>query len=45
MHNAGITELSFDEINRPELVLFNQYKHLSVELQSDPMRRDQHVPE
>ena len=45
MHNAGITELSFDEIDRPELVLLNQYKHLSVELQSDPMRRDQHVPE
>ena len=45
MHNAGITELSFDGINRPELVLLNQYKHLAVELQSDPLRRDQHVPE
>ena len=45
MHNAGITELAFDGINLPELVLLNQYKHLSVELQSDPMRRDQHVPE
>ena len=45
MHNAGITELSFDGINLPELVLLNQYKHMPVELQSDPLRRDQHVPE
>ena len=45
MHNAGITELSFDEINPPELVLLNEYKHMPVELQSDPLRRDQHVPE
>ena len=45
MHNAGITELSFDGINHPELVLLNQYQHLPIELQSDPLRRDQHVPE
>ena len=45
MHNAGVSELLFSKNRPPELILLNEHKHLAKELQSDPLRRDQHVPE